>query len=94
MGTDYWVASDNLPQKIGFQTTEKSSLADLGGVSPFRFDIQNFRNVTASGVNAPLRGRCPPTGNPGSATGVDCVTIKCPYICYVRASHGSYVFLI
>ena len=28
----------------------------------FRFDIQNFRNVAASGVHAP------PTGNPGSAT--------------------------
>ena len=46
------------------------SLADVGGVPGarpqgsrfFRFDIQNFRNVTASGVHAP-----PPTGNPGSA---------------------------
>ena len=35
----------------------------------FHFDIQNFWNVTASGVGAPpLRGRHPPTGNPGSAT--------------------------
>ena len=39
----------------------------------FYFDIQNFRNVTASGVNAPpLRGRRlpPPVGNPGSTTGL------------------------
>ena len=35
----------------------------------FRFDIQNFRNVTALGVHAPLRVLRPPTGNPGSATG-------------------------
>ena len=36
----------------------------------FRFDIQNFRNVTASGVHTPPpRGPTPPpTGNPGSAT--------------------------
>ena len=34
----------------------------------FRFDIQIFWNVTASGVHAPLRGPRPPTGNPGSAT--------------------------
>ena len=37
----------------------------------FRFHIQNFRNVTASGVYTPLRGPAPPTGNPGSATGND-----------------------
>ena len=30
----------------------------------FRFDIQNFRKVTASGVRGPRH----PTGNPGSAT--------------------------
>ena len=49
-----------------------NTLADLGsvpGARPppqgsrfFRFDILNFRNVTASGVHVP------PTGNPGSAT--------------------------
>ena len=53
------------------------AVADSGGVPPahappegsrfFRFDIQNFRNVAASGVGAPLRGWRPPTGNPGSA---------------------------
>ena len=42
----------------------------------FRFDIQNFQNVTASGVHAPLRGPHPPTGNPGSATGDQCTTIS------------------
>ena len=52
------------------------SLADLGGVpgapSPpqgsrfFCFDIQNFRNVTASGVHVPPHAS--PTENPGSAT--------------------------
>ena len=46
-----------------------------GGRAPqgsrfFRFDIQNFRNVTASGVHAPLRGPRPPTGNPGMGTAV------------------------
>ena len=56
------------------------SLADLGGARParappygsrfFRFDMQNFWNVAASGVHGPpVRGpRPPPTGNPGSAT--------------------------
>ena len=52
------------------------SLADLGGVPGarplgsrfFRFDIQNFQNVTASGVHAPPEVHAPPTGNPGSAT--------------------------
>ena len=38
------------------------------GPDSFVFDIQNFRNVTVSGVYAPLRGPRPPTGNPGSAT--------------------------
>ena len=38
------------------------------------FDIQNFQNVAASGVGAPLRGWRPPTGNPGSAAdGHTCV---------------------
>ena len=56
------------------------TLADLGGARParppqgsqfFRFDIQNFRNVTASGVHTPsyeVHAPPPPTGNPGSAT--------------------------
>ena len=34
----------------------------------FRFDIQIFQNVSASGVHAPLTRSTPPTGNPGSAT--------------------------
>ena len=35
-----------------------------------RFNIQTFRNITASGVHAPpARSTPPPTGNPGSATG-------------------------
>ena len=51
-------------------------LADLGGACPaqapqgsrfFRFNIQNFQNVTALGVGAPTR-LTPPAGNPGSAT--------------------------
>ena len=36
-------------------------------VSP-DFDIQNFRNVTSSGVHAPYEVHAPPTGNPRSAT--------------------------
>ena len=55
------------------------TLADLGGRARrapppqgsqfFRFDIQNFRNVTASGVHTPsYEVHAPPTGNPGSAT--------------------------
>ena len=37
----------------------------------FRFDIQNFQNITASGVHAPpVRGPRPPMGNPGSATAI------------------------
>ena len=52
-------------------------LADLGGVPGarprgsrfFHFDIQNFRNVTTSGVHGPSTRSTPPlTGNPGSAT--------------------------
>ena len=37
----------------------------------FHFDIQNFQNVTASGVDTPhYEVHAPPsTGNPGSATG-------------------------
>ena len=36
----------------------------------FRFDMQNFRNVAASGVHGlPYEVHAPPTGNPGSATG-------------------------
>ena len=35
----------------------------------FRFDIQIFQNVAASGVGAPpYEVGAPPTGNPGSAT--------------------------
>ena len=35
----------------------------------FRFDMQNFLNVAASGVHAPpYEVHAPPTGNPGSAT--------------------------
>ena len=52
-----------------------NALADLGGVPGLplgvqilSFDIQNFQNVTALGVNAPLGVRRPPTGNPESAT--------------------------
>ena len=54
------------------------ALADLRGacLAPpqgsrfFPFDIQNFRNVTASGVGGPCyEVNAPPhTGNPGSAT--------------------------
>ena len=36
----------------------------------FRFDIQIFRNVAASGVGAPYEVGTPPTGNPGSATDI------------------------
>ena len=53
-------------------------LADLGGAPGarppygsrfFHFDMQNFRNVAASGVHGPrTRSTPPPTGNPGSAT--------------------------
>ena len=44
------------------------------GARFFHFDIQIFRNVAASGVGAPpLRGRRPPMGNPGSATGNDAI---------------------
>ena len=51
------------------QVVTNWSLADLEracpvhapqGVRFFRFDIQNFQNVTASGVHAPLWGQCPP----------------------------------
>ena len=35
----------------------------------FHFDIQNFRNVAASGAGAPHEVSAP-MGNPGSATGV------------------------
>ena len=51
-----------------------STLADAQHMPPqgsrfFHFDTQKFRNVTASGVHAPLRGpRSPPAGNPRSAT--------------------------
>ena len=35
----------------------------------FCFDMQNFRNVAASGVHgSPYEVHAPPTGNPGSAT--------------------------
>ena len=47
-------------------------LAPPQGSRFFRFDIHIFRNIAASGVGAPPpppRGRRPPTGNPGSATG-------------------------
>ena len=47
---------------IGLHTILLFTLADLGGRALgrfFRFDIQNFRNVTASGVHAPLRGSRP-----------------------------------
>ena len=54
------------------------SLADAGGAAgaiptPKGQDssvltYKCFRNVAASGVGTPLRGRYPPTGNPGSAT--------------------------
>ena len=53
------------------------SLADLGGVPGtrppsgtqfFHFCIHCHRKASALQVNAPLMGRRPPTGNPGSAT--------------------------
>ena len=57
------------------------ALADLGGARPvrappppygsrfFHFDMQNFRNVAASGVHGPsYEVHAPPMGNPGSAT--------------------------
>ena len=41
-----------------------------------RFDIQNFRNITASGVSAPsYEVDGPPTGNPGSATAIACTLL-------------------
>ena len=49
-----------------------STLVDARRTPPqgsrfFRFDIQNFRNVTASGVHAPpMRSTPPLRGNPGS----------------------------
>ena len=36
----------------------------------FRFHILIFQNVATSDLGAPLRGRRPPSGNPGSATGL------------------------
>ena len=59
-----------------------NSVADPGGCrrrAPppqgsrfFRFDIQNFRNVAASGVGAPpYEVGAPPTGNPGSAAEIE-----------------------
>ena len=65
------------------------ALADARRTPPrgsrfFRFDMQNFQNVTASGVHAPPPP--PPTGNPGSATGMKvlqkltcCVSYKNSY---------------
>ena len=57
------------------------ALADLRGAPGarppygsrfFRFDMQNFRNVAASGVHGPpYEVHAPPTGNPGSATGLE-----------------------
>ena len=67
-------------------------LANLGGVPCARpqgsrffcLDIQNFWNVTVSGVNAPLWGRPPPTGNPGSDT--------VSYLCTRHIVHFSQYF--
>ena len=55
------------------RTVAGSGIGGSRGAPPqgsrfFRFDIQMFRNVAASGVGAPLRAGRPPTGNPGSAT--------------------------
>ena len=60
-----------------FFKTYLDTLADPGGALParapqgsrfFRFDIQIFRNIAASGVGAPHEVGAPTTGNPGSAT--------------------------
>ena len=64
-----------------FSCMEKSAIGlctIIGGARPpppygsrfFRFDMQNFRNVAASGVHGPPYEihAPPPTGNPGSAT--------------------------
>ena len=49
---------------LGLLRIERRTLADPRGAARFfRFDIQNIRNVTASGVGDP------PTRNHGSATG-------------------------
>ena len=71
-------------KSAGFHVKSKDllqgiALADLGGGTPgtrppygsrfFRFDMQNFWNVAASGVHGPpYEVHAPPTGNPGSAT--------------------------
>ena len=42
----------------------------------FRFDMQNFRNVAASGAHSPpYEVQAPPKGNPGSATATDQLSI-------------------
>ena len=82
------------------------SLADLGGRTRrtpppyrakfFRFDIQNFQNVTVSGVHAPLRGPHPPTGNPGSATDISQRKTPCQFLCgkfrHCVLSHPNFTF--
>ena len=57
----------------------------------FRFDIQIFRNVAASGVGAPpYEVGTPPMGNPGSATGRDAmaVVMTCINIGLKIVQHG------
>ena len=66
------------------------SLADLGGGARparappygsrfFHFDMQNFRNVAASGVHSlPYEVHAPPTGNPGSTTALADLGGACP----------------
>ena len=44
------------------------------GTQFFRFHIYFHRKVSTSEVHAPLTGARPPTGNPGSATVIDCAT--------------------
>ena len=70
---------DGLVNEWGSILSVYIPLADLGGGASgarppygsrfFRFDMQNFRNVAASGVHGPLyEVHAPLTGNPGSAT--------------------------
>ena len=76
--------------------TSDVTLADLVGACPahaptkgsrfFRSDIQNFENVTASGVHTPLRGPRPPTGNPGSATVLHLIFHQSGFLLKLRLS--------
>ena len=49
----------------------------------FHFDIQNFQNLTALGVNSPLWGWFPPMGNFGSATDYEHISMIFIYIIHI-----------